>query len=163
MDGTETGYKGFNWRDYIWTSAPQYYINTNFQGGSDKSNYYVAISHLGQDATVRNYGGFKRTNVQMNIDMNVNERFKIGATMNGRIEARRNPGVPGGDDYWLPRFAVMKNQPTKGPYANDNPLYPQKVSSDDATNFAILNYDKSGRLSDVWRVIQMQATAEYEL
>lgn len=95
MDGTETGYKGFNWRDYIWTSAPQYYINTNFQGGSDKSNYYVAISHLGQDATVRNYGGFKRTNVQMNIDMNVNERFKIGATMNGRIEARRNPGVPG--------------------------------------------------------------------
>lgn len=31
----------------------------------------------------------------MNIDMNVNERFKIGATMNGRIEARRNPGVPG--------------------------------------------------------------------
>lgn len=57
----------------------------------------------------------------------------------------------------------MKNQPTKGPYANDNPLYPQKVSSDDATNFAILNYDKSGRLSDVWRVIQMQATAEYEL
>lgn len=163
MTGTEKGYQGFNWRDYIWQSAPQYYINTNFSGGSDKSNYYVAISHLGQDATVRNYGGFKRTNVQMNIDMNVNEKFKIGATMNGRIEARKNPGVPGDDDYWLPRFAVMKNQPTKRPYANDNPLYPQQVSSQPETNFAILNYDMSGKQTDVWRVIQMQATAEYEL
>lgn len=163
MDGTQKGYQGFDWSDYIWTTSPQYYINANFQGGSDKANYYVAVSHLGQEATVRNYGGFERTNVQMNIDMNVNQRFKIGASMNGRIEGRENPGVPGGDDYWLPRFAMMKNQPTKRPFANDNPLYPQKVSSNDDTNFAILNYETSGRMTDVWRVIQMQANAEYEI
>ncbi|WP_321333732.1 TonB-dependent receptor [uncultured Bacteroides sp.] len=163
MAGTEKGYQGFDWNDYIWGSAPQYYVNANFSGGTEKANYYVALSHLGQDATVHNYGGFKRTNVQMNIDMNVNERFKIGATMNGRIESRQNPGVPGGDDYWLPRFAVMKNWPTTGPYANDNPLYPQKTSTDDNTNFAILNYKTSGKMTDVWRVIQMQATAEYEI
>lgn len=39
-----------------------------------------------------NYGGFKRTNVQMNIDAQINERLKIGASMNGRIEERKNPG-----------------------------------------------------------------------
>ena len=99
----------------------------------------------------------------MNIDMNISDRFKIGATMNGRIEDRHHPGVPGGDDTWLPRFATMKNQPTKRPYANDNPLYPQLVSDQKETNFALLNYDTSGKVSDVWRVIQMQTTAEYEI
>ena len=29
--------------------------------------------------------------------------------------------------------------------------------------FALLNYDTSGKVSDVWRVIQMQTTAEYEI
>ena len=163
MSGTEPKYQGWNWEDYIWVSAPQYYINTNFSGGTDKANYYVAVSHINQDATIRNYGGFRRTNVQMNIEMNVNERLKVGASMNGRIEDRRHPGVPGADDTWLPRFATMKNQPTKRPFANDNPNYPQLVSDQPETNFAILNYETTGKVSDVWRVIQMNGTAEYEI
>lgn len=138
MAGTERNYQGWNWSDYIWVSAPQYYVNTSFSGGTDKANYYVAVSHINQDATIRNYGGFRRTNAQMNIEMNVNERLKVGASMNGRIEDRRHPGVPGADDTWLPRFATMKNQPTKRPFANDNPNYPQKVSDQAETNFAIL-------------------------
>lgn len=163
MAGTDPQYQGWDWGDYIWVTAPQFYINTNFSGGTDKANYYVAISHINQDATVRNYGSFRRTNAQMSIEMNVNERLKVGATVNGRIEDRRHPGVPGTDDYWLPRFATLKNQPTKRPYANDNPNYPQKVSDQPETNFAILNYNTSGKVSDVWRVIQLNATAEYEI
>ncbi len=163
MAGTERNYQGFDWSDYIWRTAPQYYVNTSFSGGTDKANYYASISHVGQEATVRNYTGFRRTNVQMNMDMNVNERFKIGATMNGRIETKKNPGVPGDDDYWLPRYATMKNWPTTGPFANGNPLYPQLTSTDNNTNFGIFTYDQSGYLSDVWHVIQMQATAEYEI
>ena len=148
MAGTDPQYQGWDWGDYIWVTAPQFYINTNFSGGTDKANYYVAISHINQDATVRNYGSFRRTNAQMSIEMNVNERLKVGATVNGRIEDRRHPGVPGTDDYWLPRFATLKNQPTKRPYANDNPNYPQKVSDQPETNFAILNYNTSGKVSD---------------
>ena len=163
MAGTEKNYQGFDWSDYIWITAPQSYISANLSGGTDKANYYVAVSHIDQEATVRGYGGFRRTNAQMNIDMNISDRFKIGATMNGRIEDRHHPGVPGADDTWLPRFATMKNQPTKRPYANDNPLYPQLVSDQKETNFALLNYDTSGKVSDVWRVLQMQTTAEYEI
>ena len=163
MTGTEKGYQGFDWSDYIWVTAPQSYVSGNFSGGSDKANYYVNVSHIDQQATVRGYGGFQRTNAQMNIDMNVTEKFKIGATMNGRIEERHHPGVPGGDDTWLPRFATMKNQPTKRPFANDNPLYPQRVSDQPETNFGLLNYDMGGEVSDIWRVIQLQATGEYEI
>ncbi|MDR0892271.1 MAG: TonB-dependent receptor [Mediterranea sp.] len=163
MAGTEQNYKGFDWAKYIWLNSPQYYVNVNFSGGTDKANYYVAVSHIDQDATIRGYGGFRRTNAQMNVDVNVTDRFKIGATMNGRIEDRHHPGVPGTDDTWLARFATMKNQPTKRPFANDNPEYPQKVSDQMETNFALLNYNTSGKVSDVWRVIQLQGTAEYKI
>jgi len=163
MAGTEPGYEGFNWLDYIWKSSPQTYVNLNVSGGSDKSNYYVSVGRLQQDATIRNYGGFERTNAQMNLETRVNERLKVGFNMNGRIEERENPGVPGGDDYWLPRFAVLRNLPTRSPYANGNPLYPQKAGDDPQTNFAVLNYDISGRMKETWRVLQLQANAEYEI
>ena len=109
------------------------------------------------------YGGFKRTNVQMNIDAQINERLKIGASMNGRIEERKNPGVPEGDDYWMPRFGTYRNLPTKRPYANDNPNYPTLTSSNAATNFAWLTYDLSGEYKNTWRVAQLQANAEYDI
>ena len=110
-----------------------------------------------------NYVGFKRTNLQMIIDAQITDRFKLGVNLNGRIENRKNPGVPGGDDYWLPRFGTYRNLPTKRPFANDNPNYPTMTSSDASTNFAWLNYDQSGKYEDTWRVAQMQATADYDI
>ncbi|WP_455639490.1 TonB-dependent receptor [Parabacteroides sp.] len=163
QQGTEKGYQPFDWYDYIWNTAPQYYVNANVSGGSDKVNYYFSVGHLNQDAMIVNYGGFERTNVQMNVESQINERFKIGASMNGRIETRKNPGVPGGDDYWAPIFATYRNLPTKRPFANDNPNYPQMTSTDKSTNFAILNYERSGKYQEDWRVIQMNANAEYEI
>lgn len=161
--GTEKGYVPFDWYDYIWETAPQYYVNANISGGSDKINYYVSVGHLNQDAMIVNYGGFERTNVQMNIDAQINSRLKVGATMNGRIEKRVNPGVPGVDDYWLPRFGTYRNLPTKRPFANDNPKYPTQTSSSTETNFAWLTYDLSGKYEETWRVAQLQATAEYDI
>lgn len=163
MAGTEPGYQSFDWYDYIWNTAPQSYVDVNFSGGSDKANYYVSVGHLDQNATVRNYGGFKRTNAQMNLDVQVSDRFKIGAGMNGRLESRVNPGVPGGDDYWLPRYAVLRNTPVVGPYANGNPDYPQVTSDDKQVNFGILNYDRSGKMQEDWTVMQLNANAEYEI
>lgn len=163
LAGKEKGYVPFDWYDFIWETSPQYYINANVTGGSDKSNYYVSIGHLNQDAMIVNYGGFKRTNVQMNIDTQITDRFRIGATMNGRIEKRKNPGVPEADDYWMPRFGTYRNLPTRRPYANDNPNYPTLTSSNAATNFAWLNYELSGLMEDTWRVMQLQGTAEYDI
>lgn len=148
MQGTEPGYQGFDWYDYVWKTAPQTYLSMNCSGGSDKINYYFSIGNLSQDAIIRNYGGFYRTNVQMNIDAKVTTRLTVGASMNGRIEKRHQPGVPGVDDYWLPQFATYRNLPTRRPYANDNPNYPQKVSSEADTNFALLNYDLSGSYTE---------------
>jgi len=161
--GTEKGYVPFDWYDYIWEVSPQTYVNANVSGGSDKINYYLSVGNLNQDAIIVNYGGFTRTNVQMNVNANITDKLKVGGGMNGRIERRVNPGVPGMDDYWLPRFATYRNLPTKRPFANDNPLYPTLTSTDPGTNFAWLNYDLAGKYEDTWRVAQLNFNAEYEI
>lgn len=162
MAGTEPGYQSFDWLDYIWGTGPQSYVDVNITGGSEKSNYYVSVAHLNQDATVRGYGGFKRTNVQINLDMQVTDKFKVGVGFSGRLESKENPGVPGGDDYFLPRYAVLRNVPVLGPFANGNPNYPQELDHKQ-TNFGILNYELSGRAKDDWNVGHINANAEYEI
>ena len=95
MQGKEDGYRPFDWYKYIWVTSPQTYINVNTSGGSEKINYYFSLGHLKQDAAIRNYGGFSRTNVQMSVDARITKKFTVGASMNGRIETRQQPGVPG--------------------------------------------------------------------
>src|SRR5690554_5638983 len=163
QQGTEKGYVPFDWYDFIWEVAPQTYINANVSGGSDDINYYLNIGNLRQDAMIVNYGGFERTNVQMNVNANITDRFRIGGGMNGRIETRENPGVPEVDDYWMPRFGTFRNLPTRRPFANDNPLYPTLTSTNPATNFGWLTYDLSGTFQNTWRVGQLNFDAEYEL
>lgn len=163
LQGTEKGYQPFDWYDYIWETSPQTYVNANVSGGSDKINYYLSVGHLDQDAIIVNYGGFERTNVQMNVNANITDRLKIGGGLNGRIEKRVNPGVPGTDDYWLPRFGTYRNLPTKRPFANDNPKYPTLTSTEAGTNFAWLTYDLSGKYEETWRVMQLNFDAEYEI
>lgn len=161
--GTEKGYQPFDWYNYVWKTSPQTYISMNASGGSDKINYYFSIGNLSQSAIVRNYGGFYRTNVQMAVDAKITNRLTVGASMNGRVEKRHQPGVPGVDDYWLPQFATYRNLPTKRPFANDNPDYPQKVSSESDTNFGLLNYKLSGNYTDKWRAVQLNGHVDYDL
>jgi TonB-linked SusC/RagA family outer membrane protein len=163
QQGTEKGYRPFDWYDYILKTSPQTYISGNVSGGSEKINYYLSVGHLDQQSIIRNYGGFNRTNVQMNIDANVSKRLKIGANLNGRIEQRKQPGVPGADDTWQALFAIYRNLPTARPFANDNPLYPTQTSPNAETNFAMLNYDLSGTYQEKWRVMQLNFNAEYKI
>jgi TonB-linked SusC/RagA family outer membrane protein len=162
QQGTETGYRPFNWYDYVLNTAPQWYVGANVSGGSEKTNYYVSLSHIDQTDMIVNWGGFYRTNAQMNIDANISKKLKVGASFNGRIEERDHPGVPGGDDQWQALFAIYRNLPTQRPFANDNPNYPARVQGTE-TNFGMLSYDKSGHFNETWRVGQLNFNAEYEI
>lgn len=161
--GTEKDYRPWDWYDYILETSPQRYISGSMSGGSEKINYYLSAGHLDQQSIIRNYGGFNRTNVQFNLEANVSERLKVGGNLNGRIEKRRQPGVPGVDDTWQALFAIYRNLPTARPFANDNPLYPARTASNTETNFGMLNYDLSGEFQDTWRVMQLNFNAEYQL
>ncbi len=163
--GTEPGYQSFDWRDYVLKSnnnAPLSTVNVNFTGGSDKFNYYVSATNFYQNSQLGKEYEFKRNNIQSNVSAKVANGLKVSLNINGRIETRENPGVPGGDDYFLARFAVLRNKPTERPYANDNPDYLNTISNNES-NYAFLNKKTSGTYRSDWRVIQTNFNAEYQI
>ena len=62
----------------------------------------------------------------------------------GKIEQNVNPALPGGDDYFQMRNSIFNLIPTMRPYANDNPEYFQKMSSDQLNLLAATDPDVSG-------------------
>lgn len=161
--GTEYGYRNFDWYNFIiQKNSPVKSINVNATGGSDKLNYYLSVTRLDQNSVLGREFTFGRTNLQSNIDAKVTNRLKVGIQINGRIETRDNPGVPGGDDYWAPRFALLRNLPYERPYANDNPEYLNDIGHN-AENWGLLNKEKSGYWHEDWRVLQTNLNAEYQM
>lgn len=121
--GTEPGYKSYDYYDMvIRKEIPQSYINANITGGSQKSNYFLSIGHLNQEAMIKDFN-YKRTNFQANMEAEVLKGLTVGTQISGRHEGTQDVGLPGGDGYFSSILAIMKNRPTVGPYANDNPAY----------------------------------------
>src|SRR5699024_9895576 len=160
--GEEYGYQSFNWPDFIFRDyAPKSEANINVSGGDESTNYYFSVTHLDQDAVFKQYN-FNRTNLQSNLETRVGSGLKVGIDINGRIESRVRPGVPGVDDYWLPRFSSLRNRPTYRPYANDSSNYLNDIGHNQ-TNAALWTYERSGKWKQDWRVIDPTIHAEYDL
>ena len=80
-------------------------------------------TNLYQNSVLGREYKFNRSNIQSNVTAKLATGLKVGLDINGRIETRENPGVPGFDDYFVARLAVLRNTPLERPYANDNPAY----------------------------------------
>jgi len=161
--GTDPAYRSFDWRKYVLQkNAPQNSANININGGSDKVSYYVSGTNLFQNSVLGREYKFNRSNIQSNITAKLSNRLKVGLDLNGRVETRENPGVPGGDDYFLARFAVLRNTPLERPYANDNPAYLNNIGHTE-TNYAFLNKKISGLLHSDKRVLQSNFHVDYEI
>lgn len=160
--GTDPAYRSFNWYDFIiQPNSPQTSINVNTTGGSDKINYYLSVTRVDQNSVLGREFTFGRTNIQSNIDAIITKRLKVGVQINGRVETRDNPGVPGGDDYWAPRFALFRNRPTERPFANDNPEYINNIGHM-AENWGLLTKKNSGYWTEDWRVLHTNFIGEYD-
>lgn len=162
----ETGedYRGFNWKDeFVSNAAPQYYVNANISGGSEKSSYYLSASHVSQDAVFKDYN-YNRTNLQANYNVDVTDQFKVGFSVLGKIAQNINPALPGGDDYAEMRSSIYNLIPTMRPYANDNPNYLNHITPthDGARNMAAYTIDNAGKFQKDVRTIQTNLTLEYK-
>lgn len=161
QEGTEEGYRGFDWSSYTRENVPKKYIQANASGGSEKTSYYFSLSHLDQEAVFEGYK-FNRTNLQSNVSTNISERLKVGLRINGKIEKRNAPAVTNGpgDLYWQPLWGVFRNLPTETPYANNNPNYPNTTSRV-TTNYA--TFEHLGWTQDMWRSVQTNFDVDYDL
>ncbi len=157
-------YRSFDWRKYILAEpAPQNQVNVNISGGSDKVSYYVSATNLDQKSNLGKEYKFNRSNIQSNVTAKLTNGLKVGVEVNGRVETRQNPGVPGGDDYFLSRLAILRNTPRERPYANDNPLYLNDIGEHLESNYAFLNEKISGKFRSDWRVLQTNFNAEWQI
>jgi len=163
QQGTEPGYQSFNWKDFIvQPNAPLTSVNLNMSGGSDKIKYYVSGTRLKQFANLGREFTFERSNLQSNVDANITNNLKIGIQISGQIKVTDNPGIPGGDDYRLPRFAILRNRPMERPYANDNPDYLNDIKHNE-TNWAYNNKKLGGYATDIRRILQSNMYAEWDI
>ena len=163
--GTDPQYRTFDWRKYVLANngAALNSVNVNISGGNDKVNYYVSGTNLYQNSIVGKEYNFNRTNIQSNVTAKLSNGLKVGFDINGRVETRRNPGVPGGDDYFLARLAVLRNTPMERPYANDNPLYLNDMGPHLESNYAFLNDNLSGKFRSDWRVLQTNFHVDWDI
>lgn len=162
--GTGEDYRGYNWKDnFVSNAAPQYYVNANISGGTDKTDYYISIGHIDQDAVFKEYN-YNRTNLQANFNMQLSDNFKVGFQALGKIAQNVNPALPGDDDYAQMRNSIFYLIPTQRPYANDNPDYLNNITPthDAAHNMAAYTIDNAGKYVKTVRTIQTSMNLEYK-
>ena len=155
------GFKSYDYYDMVMVpNVPQYQFNGSASGGSENVKYYFSLTHLNQDAIIKDYN-FNRTNFQSNIDVTLAKGLSIGTQLSGRIEDRHQVGVPGLDDYFNPFLSVFTMWPTEAPYANDNPNYINQTHNVNV-NPATYREEITGYVDELWRAIKGNFYAEYE-
>ena len=161
--GTEPGYQSFDWKNFILQkNSPLVQVNLNTSGGSDRINYYAAVNRNYSNSVLGDEFDYGRTNIISNIDVNITDDLTVGVGINAYSEKTENPGIPGGDDYWLPRYAIMRNKPWQRPYANDNPEYINDIGHNE-TNWAYNNFANGGYLRDTRKNALLNGKFEYKI
>ena len=69
-----------DWQDELYKNAPMHRHNLSVSGGSSKIQYQLSLGYQDQEGIIVTTGQ-KRLNLRSNVDVNVNDRFKIGANV----------------------------------------------------------------------------------
>lgn len=161
---TGEDYRGYDWyHNFVRQAAPQYYVNANVSGGSDKFDYYLSVGHINQEAVFKDYS-YSRTNMQGNFNMKLSNRFKVGLQVQGKIATNRNPALPGSDDYYEMKQGIFNLIPTQRPYANDNPNYLNNISPthDAAHNLAAYTIENAGEYKKRVQTLNTTFNVQYD-
>jgi len=159
--GTDSGYKSYDYyKEVLRPNVPQSFINASASGGSQRSTYFVSVSHLSQDALLKDFN-YSRTNLQTNLETSLAKGLKVGTQISARLEKRHNVGVPGLDDYFNPFLSIFSMWPTESPYANDNPNYINQTHNVNV-NPATYRDNITGYADEAWRAMNVNLNAQYD-
>jgi len=127
--GNDPAYPNTNWKKVAtrpW--APQTQQNLSVRGGSEQIKYFGFFGYLNQDPMWKtNGGGYKRYNLQSNLDAKVNDNLSIQLNLSAVNEAKSQSvrGQSAGintlwQDLWnsLPIYPATLPDPSKHAYAN---------------------------------------------
>ncbi|WP_245224752.1 TonB-dependent receptor [Pseudozobellia sp. WGM2] len=161
QNGTEPGYQGYDYyKELMRKGIPQTQTTISVSGGSEKSSYYLSLGNLDQKALMKDFG-YTRTNFQANLKADITKRLSIGSQISGKQEKTEDVGLPGGDGYFAAILGVFSNIPTVGPYANDNPNFPNHTR-DFSRNPALFDRDIVGYKDNLNRTANINLFADYK-
>ena len=160
--GTDSGYQSYDYYKMVTRkNVPQRYISASASGGTQKSTYYMRVTHPDQDAMLRDFS-YTRTNLQANINTQLANRLQVGTQVSLRLEKTFNVGVPGLDDYFNPFLSIFSMWPTEAPYANNNPRYINQTHNVNV-NPATYKKDVTGWIENIWHGMNVNLNAQYDL
>ncbi|MEI9946127.1 MAG: TonB-dependent receptor [Chitinophagaceae bacterium] len=159
--GTDSGYQSYDYFKMVTRpNVPQRYINASASGGSQRSTYYLSVSHLDQDALLKDFT-YQRTNIQANLNTQLANRLQLGTQIALRLEKTHNVGVPGLDDYFNPFLSIFSMWPTEAPYANNNPKYINNTHNVNV-NPATYKDEVTGWIEELWHTMDFKLNAQYD-
>lgn len=121
-EGTEDGYKSYNWKDILTRkNAPQTQHNININGGTEDVKYFASVGYLDQQGIYATKDlNFSRYNFRSNVSAKLAKYLTADIQLGGRVENRMAPYDE--DTYII--HGITRMIPTFSPYANDdNPNY----------------------------------------
>lgn len=86
-----------NWRDVFYGTGNTFQANLSFNGGSDRSDYYMSASYYENDATIKG-NDQQRFSLRTNLNFHLHKRLK--ATVNLSLSYNRNKLFNPGRDYY---------------------------------------------------------------
>jgi len=116
-----------NWLDEVFRSAIMSNYELSANGGNEKTTFFLSGSYLNEEGVLIGTD-YNRLSGRLNIDHQVNDRFKIGAgvsmssSLNNRVEGDQSLNGPLPNAISLPAIYRVYNQDgtynEDGPYAN---------------------------------------------
>lgn len=151
-------------KEFIKPYAPQQNLNINVSGGTKLAKYFVSGGYLSQaglfdhtedrdvDAGIK----YDRFNFRSNVDVDVNEDFRVSVNLANRSETRNGPR--GGTSRLF--SLLMRTPPNNGPLLNPDGTYGAGPS---LTDNVLAEYSYQGFTKDHTNLLEGTFTGVYKL
>ncbi len=140
--------------------APQEQYNVSVSGGSEKNDYFINMAYTKQGGFFKSKDlNYDRFNLRSNLNSQISKRLKVSLSLNGILDTKRRPRM----STWEVYKTLWRSVPTESIYANDNPAYFGKSSSDINNVVAMTNSDVSGYVKNRSKMFQSSMSATYDI
>jgi TonB-linked SusC/RagA family outer membrane protein len=160
LDGTDQ--TDTDWQRLIFQQAPMQTYQLGINGGSEKMRYYLGGEYLDQDGILIETN-YKRYGLRLNLDGQVSERLRVGATVNFAYVNQNFPPTDGRSSTFNALGNALIAMPFYPAYRPDGSYFPQKglaAGADLIHPVAVLRETSSrDRAMD----LTANATAEYRI
>jgi TonB-linked SusC/RagA family outer membrane protein len=149
-----------DWYDAVLTNtAAQQQHNINFNGGSEKVDYFVNFGYSQQDGFFRSGDlNYERYNLRSNINAKLHKRLKVSLNINGIMDNKNRPLTSSFEVYGY----LWRSIPNDLIYANNDPGY-LKRSGNVPNVLGITDADRSGFVKNDRKMFQSNASFVYDV